>query len=478
MNHPQSHGGFRWLLLSRSLFFQCRLAAGLACFASGGFSPAQAQDFPGQGTLAGSFTGQFIVTGSPVKSSLLTLPVVATNAAWVRLDPAVLAVSAERIKQSLYRLLGGVSVRDWQAKIFLVLHPALWTDETVTVVAQPIDLNWSYQVQLPDVVQRARFLRGLTSVLLLEMANRQKTGDGHSADLPAWLIDGLSRHLLQDELADVVLSTPNSWVDNSRPGWLAPKARELDPLAEARRVLRNHPALTFAQLSWPTEAQLSGQDDGVYCASAQLFVAELLKMNNGPGRLREMLARLPEYYNWQTAFQSAFRDQFHRPLEVEKWWALEVVGFLARDPGAPWTDAESAGRLEDLLRVPVQIRMASNTLPGHVEIPWQTAISQLAPAQQTAVFEPRLRDLQIAAGRMAPKYHALAEDYGRVLAGYLGERGQPPARQLSKKKADPGPTHQPAGKTLKLLNALDVRRRAHEPPTPAGSVVAGQGPAS
>jgi hypothetical protein len=453
------------------------LAAGLALLAGGGFSPARAQDFPVEGTLAGSFTGQFIVTGSPVKSPLLALPVVATNADWVRLDPAVLAVSAERIKQSLYRLLGGVSVRDWQGKIFLVLHPALYADETVTVVARPIDLNWSYQVQLPDVVQRARFLRGLTSVLLLEMANRQKTGDGHSAEIPAWLIDGLSRHLLQDELADVVLSTPNPLPDNPRPGWLAPKAHELDPLANARRVLRQHPALTVEQLSWPAEAQLSGQDDGVYCASAQLFVAELLKVSNGPGRLREMLADLPECYNWQTAFQDVFRDQFHRPLDVEKWWALEVVGFLSRDPGAPWTAAESAGRLDELLRVPVQIRVSSNTLPEHVEIPWQMAISKLARAGQMAVFETRLRDLRIAELRMTPKCHALAEDYCRVLEGYLGERTQPLPRQISKANQGTGALRQPAGKTIKLLNALDARRRALAAAA-AGNAPAGQTPAS
>jgi hypothetical protein len=79
---------------------------------------------------------------------------------------------------------------------------------------------------------------------------------------------------------------------------------------------------------------------------------------------------------------------------------------------------------------------------------------------------------------MTPKCHALAEDYCRVLEGYLGERTQPPSRQISKKNADTGPVRQPAGKTIKLLNALDVRRRALETGMPAGNLPVGQGSAS
>ena len=94
-------------------------------------------------------------------------------------------------------------------------------------------------------------------------------------------------------------------------------------------------------MSWPDEAQLSGADGGVYRASAQLFVNELLELKDGPAHLRAMLATLPEFYNWQTAFQSAFREDFPRPLDVEKWWALQVVNFVARDPGPAWTPAVS-----------------------------------------------------------------------------------------------------------------------------------------
>jgi hypothetical protein len=138
--------------------------------------------------------------------------------------------------------------------------------------------------------------------------------------------------------------------------------------------LRNHPALTFEQLSWPTGAQLSGADGGVYRASAQLFVNELLGLKNGRAHLRAMLETLPDCYNWQTAFQSAFRENFPRPLDVEKWWALQVVGFAARDPGPMWTPAASRDRLDEILSVPVEMRTASNALPAHAQISLQAVI--------------------------------------------------------------------------------------------------------
>src|SRR5208283_1210869 len=98
---------------------------------------------------------------------------------------------------------------------------------------------------------------------------------------------------------------------------------------------------------------------------AQLFVADLLELKDGPAHLRAMLKTLPDVYNWQTAFHSAFRENFPRPLDVEKWWALQVVNFVARQTGPAWTTAVSRDKLDEILRVPVEMRLASNALPTH-----------------------------------------------------------------------------------------------------------------
>ena len=69
----------------------------------------------------------------------------------------------------------------------------------------------NYRVTLPDILPRTRFLRALTGVMLLEFANR---GAGaRSAEIPAWLTDGLSQQLLATGTVAMVLSSPGKVVN-------------------------------------------------------------------------------------------------------------------------------------------------------------------------------------------------------------------------------------------------------------------------
>jgi hypothetical protein len=235
--------------------------------------------------------------------------------------------------------------------------------------------------------------------------------------------------------------------------------RGLDPLVSARHELRDHPALTFAQLSWPTDAQLAGEDDGVYRASAQLFVSELLDLKDGPKHLCAMLAALPGCYNWQTAFLNAFGENFQRPLDVEKWWALQVVGLVAHDPGPRWTPTTSREKLNGILSVPVEVWTTSNALPACTEISLQAVIRNFEPPQQEAILQTKLRDLELAQFRVAAPLAALTAEYRDALADYLGlnqKIRQPPWSK------HPLPQKTGARATLKKLDALDAQRRAIE----------------
>ncbi len=405
-----------------------------------------------------SASGQFVVTGPAPFSARVPLPGVATNANLVRLDPALLSVSAERIKDSLRRQLGIAPGASWQGKIFLVLHPAQSLDEDVTIVSQPFLNGWNYQVQLPDVLSQTRFLRAMTSVLLLELANRNGTGV-RTPEIPGWLADGLSQQLSAAGSPEIILSAPGRLVDGLPQNRLVTTQRGVDPLAGARRVLRDHAALTFDELSWPTDSQLAGRDDGVYRASAQLFVNELLQLKNGPAHLRAMLAALPGCYNWQTAFQGAFRENFPRPLDAEKWWALQVVSFVAHSSGSRWTPAVSREKLDEILSVPVEIWTASNALPARTEVSLQAVIRNFEPSRRTAILETKLHDLQLAQFRMAAPLAALTDAYRRVVAGYLGENQDTPPPRWSK---HPGPQQTSARATLKKLDELDAQRQAIE----------------
>lgn len=442
--------------------FRQRCLGGLGCAVAlfGAFcGNAPAQLSLPEVDLTRSVSGQFVVTCAEPGAAASPLAAAASGDL-VRLAPALLAVSAERIKQTLWRELGVDSATPWRGKIFLAVHSARSLDENVTVLSEHFINGWDYHVALPDVLPRTRFVRAMTSVVLLEFANRN-AGD-QSAEIPAWLTDGLSQQLLATGAVEIVLSSPARARDGLLESRMIATERGLDPLARAREVLLDHPALTFEQLSWPTDAQVSGADGGVYRASAQLFITELLKLKNGPAHLRTMLQASPGYFNWQTAFQNAFRADFAQPRDVEKWWALQVIDFAAHNPGPTWTPATSREKLDQILSVAVDFRATSNALPVHADVSLQAVIRNFDSARQMAILQTKLRDLELAQFRMARPLAALTAGYRAALVDYLSQSQETaPTSPLGRhslavsKKAG-------ASDTLKKLDALDAQRRAVE----------------
>jgi hypothetical protein len=234
----------------------------------------------------------------------------------------------------------------------------------------------------------------------------------------------------------------------------------VDALAKARPVLRDQPALTFEQLSWPDDEQLNGGDGGVYRASAQLFVSDLLALHDGAKNLRAMLQMLPLCYNWQTAFRAAFAADFPRPVDLEKWWALQTVSFAARDAGPLWTPAASRDRLDEILSVPVEMRSASNSLPARAAISLQALIGSFDSDRQTEILQTKLRDLELAHWRMAPQFAVLTDAYRRALADYLGGINNSASAYRTAVKHQRQVTS--AASIVKRLDALDAQRRKME----------------
>jgi hypothetical protein len=318
----------------------------------------------------------------------------------------------------------------------------------------------------------------LSAVVLLEIVNRETPVTARSAELPAWLVDGFARQVAESEEAQAILSAPTKIVNGVAQTSTDENRRGLDPLATARRALQSSAALTFDQLSWPTDAQMNGDDKGVYFASAQLFVDSLLNLKDGPQKIRAFLMQLPNCENWQSAFFRAFRENFRSPLEVEKWWALRAVAFVARDPGPRWTVAVSRQKLDALLVVPVAVRYASNSLPVRTEISLQSAIQNFTGDQRASILETKLRDLELAQFRLAVPLAVLADGYRGALADFLGERkGKPGTTSIKRNAVRKSKASVEAA--LKRLDALDARRREVEAnldkkalpvPTPGGGV--------
>ena len=179
-----------------------------------------------------------------------------------------------------------------------------------------------------------------------------------------------------------------------------------------------------------------------------------MSLPDGPASLRTMLEMLPRYYNWQTAFLTAFRSDFPNLLDVEKWWALQVVQFTGLDLTQTWPVDESWRKLDDILHAPVDVRTEKTELPLRTEITLQTVLRQRASAQQVQLLQRKLRDLDLLRLRVPAEVRPTVDDYRRVLQSYLQKRGAVTITQSS------GVISPQSEETIRQLNALDARRVA------------------
>ena len=87
--------------------------------------------------VARSFSGQFIVSAPGQSSPLFFRRDFAADTNFVRLEPALLAVAAERFRELLWRQLGLKPDSPWSGKIYLLLQPAHSPDDEVPLLPIP-----------------------------------------------------------------------------------------------------------------------------------------------------------------------------------------------------------------------------------------------------------------------------------------------------------------------------------------------------
>jgi hypothetical protein len=433
-----------------SLIFSFALLLGLSAHSQLAFSPA---------SFAKSRSGQFIVSGKGVESKISDRTS-RTNFTVAQLTPPLVAVSCERIKTTIWREL---EEKDpWTGKIYISLRPPVGADDVVTISSERFRDGWMYHVDMPNQVDRLRYTRAIVQVVFQERANR---GAGtRSADLPDWLTEGFARWLMASEEKEIILeneltlSTPDARITAPR---IAHKAERMpDPLKAAHELLRANRPMTFEELSWPGQNGLAGQQGEIYGASAQLFVYRLLSLHDGPECFRAMFEDLPRHLNWQFAFLNAFHSSFKRPLEVEKWWALQTVSFTGRELSQVWPDAEAWQKLDETLRTPIEVRRGTNAAPNRGSVTLQKIIRDWDRPRQVEALRDRDRDLVALRLRVGPEFALLIDDYRRALLAYLHE---PDKAILPSLFGIPG-TERSSEKAIKKLDALDARRAGMKPP--------------
>jgi hypothetical protein len=421
-----------------------------------GIGTGLAQPLMPEITVTRSTSGQFIAQREPLMPPSPVAGSLANNQNYAKLESSLLPVACERVKNYLYREIGAPLT--WRGRIVVGLYPAQSAQDRVTVTPEQFTDGWQYHVMLPNPVERGRYVQGLVQVLLLEMANRGTRG--RTAEIPIWLSEGLSQQLLYAYTNQIFVPTPENTSGSIKMAVINIDARRQNPLALAHQRLRGGTALTFQELSWPSSEQLSGEGWDLYAASAQLFVVNLLSLPGGADCLRQMIAELPQFYNWQFAFLDAFRAHFQRPLDVEKWWALQVVRFTGLELTETWPAAESWQKLNEIIRPRVQIRAETNDLPMQAEVSLQTMIRDWEQPRQAQTLRLKLSELSVLRIRIAPPVVPVLDEYRQTLMLYLQKLDQAGSFPLFRKKADEDRAAQEA---IARLDALDAQRGGLRP---------------
>src|SRR6185503_13175114 len=241
-----------------------------------------------------SSSGQFVVRGPAIAQ-------LSTNSAFgdstlIELDPNILAVSCERIKQALLRELSMMDL--WRGRVYVEFNPMLTANQAPVIFAKPYLNGWQYQVELARSIQRTKLVSGLVQVLLLEIANRN--AGLRSAEIPLWLSEGVAQVLVHENEVDLVVPHSERNFNLVNLSWQVRQAARRDPLRETRERLQTHAAFSFTRLSDGLPYSAPDETWKTFQASTQLFVRELARLPGGRARLVAMLYELPHYLNWQT----------------------------------------------------------------------------------------------------------------------------------------------------------------------------------
>jgi hypothetical protein len=429
----------------------------LIASAAGLMRTANAQGLPSPSEPVLSTSGQFLIHAPGASALAGNASALASDQRFVRLEPAFVGVSCERIKQSLLHEVGRTT--PWQGRIYVEVRPARSTGQPVTITSERFRNGWQYQVELPATVERDRYTRAIIHVLLLELANRGSSG--RLAEIPAWLSEGLTQRLLASKEFEIILPPPREKVNGLSFSATRLTERMDDPVGHARKQLHGQPPLTFDQLSWQAQDELSGPAAELYGASAQLFVCELLRLRDGRACLTAMLARLQRYYNWQLAFLDAFSSHFERALDVEKWWALgcvqspekELVRKLPTE-GTTWYDLEQAL----LTTRPDGPGTGSSSVSTNVTL--QTIIREWDRVEQFHTLSGKVQELDLLRPRLSPDLALLVQEYCQAIGIYLQNPHWSRPRAVLGAKTRLSPAAQEA---LQRLDVLDARREALRP---------------
>jgi len=117
-----------------------------------------------------------------------------------------------------------------------------------------------------------------------------------------------------------------------------------------------------------------------------------------------------------------YGDFFPDMLGVEKWWAVTIVQLTGQNQYQNWTLSEAVEKLENLLKLPAEVRLNNADSPLEAEVTLQQAIRGWDFAVQKQTLEMKINQLLIAQMKMPRQLLPFVNEYGRILQDYVATR--------------------------------------------------------
>lgn len=397
-----------------------------------------------------SQSGQFMVYGpvSPKRRG----GILDVNLDTILIGPDHVAIAADRLRAAMLKRLGIPLFLGGKVKIRL--NPTLNSMATVPVVTVRHLSGYSYELTLPCEIEASKLVRALVQITLLDLVNRRP--QLRETEMPFWLTVGFTQILLAQPDLVLVLKKPESNGREMAAEEVIRTVRRHDMLSRVRSRLSSRRAFDFSEVAMPSPAHLKGENWKDFQACSHLLVDRLLALPMGGQRLQGMIRLLPDSLNWQTAFLNVYGDLFADMLVVEKWWAVMIVQFTGQNQYQNWTLLEAVEKLENLLKLPAEVKLTNDNSAFSAEITLQQALRGWDFEVQKPIFQQKINQLIVARLKMPRQLIPFVNEYGRIIETYLVQRTQiqnfKPRRGQARPKVSPI-----IEETVRLLEGADRR---------------------
>ena len=328
----------------------------------------------------------------------------------ITLNPQLAAVSAERIKAAILRILKKQD--QWRGQIHIYLaSPRKWKGAT-EIRPIPFRDGWRYGVIIPEEIEWQRFVRTIAGAVLLELVNR---GDAQNfIEPPLWLTEGMAELLVVEPGRALVLEADRTYTSsNSRS----------DLSKEARMLLKGQTVMDWTELSNANASSLSDENEySRFKGSAVLLTDLLLVQPGGQEKMGRFVDSLGSVLNWQTAFLKAYQADYRTLLDVEKWWAVVDAANAINGSSGLWPRDIVMAHLSEIFTETVGPKEGHAEGVGRKSINLSQLIVVWDFAAQREVVDRKMEQLRQLLAHSDRNLAPLVEDTYRLLNQYVDDR--------------------------------------------------------